>query len=33
MSKDPYLYEDINILKNIPNIKDQKNLMIMKQQW
>lgn len=26
MSNDPYLYDDVNILKNIANIKDQNKL-------
>ena len=24
--KDPYLYEDVNVIKNIANIKEQKKL-------
>ena len=29
MSKDPYVYDDTNLLKNLANIKEQQKLLMM----
>ena len=33
MSKDPYVYDDTNVLKNLEILKNNISWMIMKLQW